>query len=139
MQLISCIVYNQRLLSIQCKQVEKQSIEDFDTQHGNELNRFYNNIQTNIRHLHHIYQKKEILKDIERVQKIIMVQEKQLLILYYCFNFLKRKPYDYFINLYIIQYTFLKAQMGIKYNLWGLKKFLVLQERMIINGQVLRQ
>ncbi|CAD8180578.1 unnamed protein product [Paramecium pentaurelia] len=78
-------------ISLEIKNIARQQIEQFEKQHGEELNKFYDTNGVNVRYLHHIYLKKEIKKDLEQVIKL--AQEKMTKSNNHCFQCLKQCPY----------------------------------------------
>ncbi|CAK69185.1 unnamed protein product (macronuclear) [Paramecium tetraurelia] len=78
-------------ISLEIKNIANKQVEQFEKQHGEQLNEFYDTNGINVSYLHHIYLKKEIKKDLEKVIKL--AQEKMINSKNHCFQCLKQCPH----------------------------------------------
>ncbi|CAD8170809.1 unnamed protein product [Paramecium octaurelia] len=78
-------------ISLEVKNIANKQVEQFEIQHGDWLNEFYDTNGINVSYLHHIYLKKEIKRDLEQVIKL--AQDKMTKSKNHCFYCLKQCPY----------------------------------------------
>ncbi|CAD8097347.1 unnamed protein product [Paramecium sonneborni] len=78
-------------LSLGIKDIANEFVEKFEKQYGDYMNEIYDKDGVNVRYLYHIYLKKELRLDIEKV--IQKTQEKMKQSQNHCYNWIRQCPY----------------------------------------------
>ncbi|CAD8085603.1 unnamed protein product [Paramecium sonneborni] len=78
-------------LTLAIKQIANEEVEKFEIKYGEYMNELYDTDGINIQYLNHIYLKKEISYDLERV--IMEAQKKMKESKNHCFNWIKQCPF----------------------------------------------